>query len=420
MMPAGTADLDATRERDEALGIYVSVPFCRSKCTYCNFASGVYPAGEHGRYVSRMLEELSAAGNWAASAGVELGPRVDTVYLGGGTPSLLEPALLANLFGRIRTEFDIDRNAEITVECAPGQLPDGVLGELTRAGVNRVSLGVQSFVDREASGSGRLHNRATVERDLARIRAVGIDNINVDLIAGLAGQTMASWEDSLDVLIACGVPHASVYMLEVDEDSRLGRELLAGGTRYGAALAPSDDAIAEMYTRAIERLGAAGISQYEISNFSRTGFESRHNLRYWLRRPYLGVGLDASSMLRDRGYFEPGGSGWVMRSTTPAELKAYLEGSASRETTWLSPARRHEEAWFLGLRLNAGVNTQELEREFGRERVEAAMQTAVRLAEDGLVASDDATVRLTARGRLISNEVFQEFLEPQAERPVRA
>ena len=415
-----TAEQDATPERDEVLGIYVSVPFCRSKCTYCNFASGVYPAGEHARYVSRLLEELSAAGEWAASAGAELGRRVDTVYLGGGTPSLLEPALLAKLFECIRAQFDIDPDAEITVECAPGQLPDGVLGALTRAGVNRLSLGVQSFVDREASGSGRLHNRATVEQDLARIRAAGIDNINVDLIAGLAGQTMVSWEDSLDVLIACGVPHASVYMLEVDEDSRLGRELLAGGARYGAALAPSEDAIAEMYTRAIERLSAAGISQYEISNFSHIGFESRHNLRYWLRRPYLGVGLDASSMLRDRGYFESGGNGWVMRSTTPAELKAYLEGSAPRETTWLSPARRHEEAWFLGLRLNSGVNALELEHEFGRERVEAAMRTAERLAEDGLLVSDGATVRLTARGRLISNEVFQEFLETTAERAMRA
>ena len=420
MMPARTADLDTTRERDEALGIYVSVPFCRSKCTYCNFASGVYPAGEHARYVQRLLEEISASGEWAARAGVELGRRVDTVYLGGGTPSLLEPALLARLFECIRSQFDVDPDAEITVECAPGQLPGAVLDALTCVGMNRVSLGVQSFVDREASGSGRLHNRATVERDLVRLRAAGITNINLDLIAGLAGQTMASWDDSLDALIACGVPHASIYMFEVDEDSRLGRELIAGGTRYGAALAPSEDVVAEMYTRAVERLGAAGISQYEISNFSRTGFESRHNLRYWLRRPYLGIGLDASSMLRERGHFESGGDGCVMRSTSGAELKEYLEGASARETTWLSPARQHEEAWFLGLRLNAGVNGVELEREFGRERVEAAMETAKRLADDGLLATDSATLRLTARGRLISNEVFQEFLEMNAERRMRA
>lgn len=419
-----TAAGDRTAERDGALGIYVSVPFCRSKCTYCNFASGVFPAGEHARYVRRLVEELSAAGQWAESAGVVLPRRVDSVYLGGGTPSLLDAQLLARLFECIRAEFEVDADAEITVECAPGQLPDAVLDALVRAGASRVSLGVQSFVDREARGSGRLHDRSTVERDLGRIRSAGITNINVDLIAGLAGQTMASWEDSLDALIASGVPHASIYMLEVDEDSRLGRELLAGGARYGAALAPAEDAVAEMYARAIERLRAAGISQYEISNFSRAGFESRHNLRYWLRRPYLGVGLDSSSMLRARGSFESGGEGYIMRSTSAEELTAYLEGTAAREETWLSPVRRHEEAWFLGLRLNAGVNAAELEREFGRERVEPALETAKRLAEDGLLTVEGETIRLTARGRPISNEVFQQFLETEteseAERPVRA
>ena len=413
-----TAARDKTAERDVALGIYISVPFCRSKCTYCNFASGVFPAGEHTRYVQRLLDELTGAGKWAETAGVELPGRVDTIYLGGGTPSLLEPNLLARLFECVRAEFAVDADAEITVECAPGQLPDMVLDALTGAGVNRVSLGVQSFVDREARGSGRLHDCATVERDLGRIRRAGIANINVDLIAGLAGQTIASWKDSLDTLIASGVPHASIYMLEVDEDSRLGRELLAGGKRYGAALAPADDMVAEMYARAIERLGAAGVAQYEISNFSRVGFESRHNLRYWLRRPYLGVGLDASSMLKARGNFESSGDGYVMRSTLGEELAAYLEGRAAREETRLSLARQHEEAWFLGLRLNAGVNAAELEREFGCERVEAALETAKRLAEDELLTVDGANVRLTARGRLISNEVFEHFLE--TERPVRA
>ena len=408
-----TSARQETTERDGALGIYVSVPFCRSKCTYCNFASGVYPAGEHARYAERLVEELSAAGEWAASAGVELARRVDTVYLGGGTPSLLEPALLARLFDAIRSEFDVHPNAEITVECAPGQLPDAALDVLAGAGVNRVSLGVQSFVDSEARRSGRLHDRATVERDLRRIRQAGIANINVDLIAGLAGQTLPSWENSLDALIGCGIPHASIYMLEVDEGSRLGRELLAGGKRYGAALAPAEEVVAEMYERAIERLGATGICQYEISNFSRAGFESWHNLRYWLRRPYLGVGLDASSMLRVRDDFESSGNGYVMRASTTAELKAYLEGAAPREVTWLSPARQHEEAWFLGLRLNSGVNAAELEREFGRARVEPALEIVKRLAEDGLLVSDGAKVRLTARGRLISNEVFEQFLEAE-------
>ncbi len=393
-------------DHDNALGLYIAVPFCRSKCTYCNFASGVYPAGEHGRYVERLMEDMAVAGAWAGRLGVDLPRRVDSVYLGGGTPSLLEPELLKRLFGAIRAEFDVD--AEITVECAPGQLPEAMLEALVGAGVNRVSLGAQSFVDSEARGSGRLHDRATVEADLRRLHGAGLANVNVDLIAGLAGQTRASWEESLEALIGSGVPHASVYMLEVDEDSRLGRELLAGGARYRAGLVPSDEAIAEMYLRAIERLGEAGVEQYEISNFSRAGCESRHNLRYWRRRPYLGVGLDASSMLREAGETsEP----YVLRSAATADLKAYLDGSEAPETAWLSPARQHEEAWFLGLRLNAGVNVAALEAEFGRERVEPAVQTAERLAEDGLLDWDGGTARLTARGRLLSNEVFQEFLE---------
>ena len=192
--------------------------------------------------------------------GVELPRRVDTVYLGGGTPSLLAPELLARLFAALRSEFEFDRNAEITVECAPGQLADETLAALAAAGVNRVSLGVQSFIDREAHASGRLHSRAIVADDLRRLRAAGIANLNVDLIAGLAGQTFDSWQESLEVLIDSGVPHASVYMLEVDEDSRLGREMLSGGVRYRAGLVPSDDAIAQMYGTAIERLAAAGLA----------------------------------------------------------------------------------------------------------------------------------------------------------------
>jgi oxygen-independent coproporphyrinogen III oxidase len=392
-----------------AVGLYISIPFCRSKCTYCNFSSGVYPAGDHARYVERLVEDLAGARAWAEGAGAELPGRVDTIYLGGGTPSLLEPELLARLFAAIRAGFEIDADAEITMECAPGQIADATLDAMTACGVNRVSLGVQSFVDREAHESGRLHTRAIVEDDLQRLRAAGIANLNLDLIAGLAGQTFASWEESLEALIACDAPHASVYMLEVDEDSRLGRELLAGGARYRAGLVPTDDAIARMYERAIERLEATGLAHYEISNFSRPGFASRHNLRYWQRRPYLGVGLDASSAL----YGEQG----LLRATTTDDLKAYLVGPQSAETTWLSTAQQHEEAWFLGLRLNAGVNLAELEQEFGRDLVRPAIETAERLAADGLLDFDGETARLAARGRLLSNDVFQEFL---AETPVEA
>ena len=480
-----------------ALGLYISIPFCRSKCTYCNFASGVYPASEHERYVGRLIEDIQAASGWAARMDIQLPRRVDTVYLGGGTPTLLAPELLERLFAAMRAEFDLDPEAEITVECAPGQLADEMLAALIRAGVNRVSLGVQSFIDREAAVSGRLHNSATVERDLLRLRAAGIANLSMDLIAGLAGQTFASWEESLEALIGCGAPHASVYMLEVDEDSRLGREVLAHGVRYHADLVPTEDAIAQMYSTAIERLGSAGLAQYEISNFCRPGFASRHNLRYWHRRPYLGLGLDASSMLRAAHDFHPSNQdpllgtpdlkghglsraakepnemaalaaegthaiekafpqglkpivplaqaaawlkpypfnatapasrtcsptaypeGVVLRSTTTDDLAAYLVGAQPVETNWLSPERQHEEAWFLGLRLNAGVDVAALKREFGPAMVAPALEAVGRLVESGLLASDGKTVRLTAQGQLLSNDVFQEFIAPQTKPATR-
>jgi oxygen-independent coproporphyrinogen-3 oxidase len=347
----------------DALGLYVSIPFCRSKCTYCNFASGVYPASEHARYVDRLIEDMQAAGAWAERMGVELPRRVDTVYLGGGTPSLLAPQLLQRLFAAMRLQFNIDPDAEITVECAPGQLADETLAALAACGVNRVSLGVQSFIDREAASSGRLHNRAIVLADVMRLRAARICNLNIDLIAGLPGQTFASWQESLMVMAAladAGVPHASVYMLEVDEDSRLGREMLAHGARYHADLVPTDDAIAQMYSMAIEALRHAGLEQYEISNFCRLGFHSRHNLRYWQRRPYLGLGLDASSMLAFNETDSVDDSR-VLRSTTTDDLKAYLAGAEPVETTVFTRAQQREEAWFLGLRLNAGVDLAAME-----------------------------------------------------------
>ncbi len=395
-------------ETGSALGLYFSVPFCRSKCTYCNFASGVYPAREHARYVERLIQEMRAAKVWAKRMGVEMPRRVDTIYLGGGTPSLLEANLITKLFEAMRAEFDVERDAEITMECAPAQIGDDTLEAMAAAGVKRASLGVQSFVDSEAKNSGRLHTAAVVREDLARLRSAGIVNLNLDLIAGLAGQTRASWEHSINALVDTDVPHASVYMLEVDEESRLGREILAGGARYGAELVPTDEATAQMYELALERLTEAGFAQYEISNFSRAGFRSRHNLRYWERRPYLGLGVDASSMLLTEGEER-----FALRATTTDDLKSFLDGKdgiETAETAWLNADRQHEEAWFLGLRLNEGVDAAAVRAEFGQECAERALEAARRLQENELVELDGERVCLTARGRLLSNEVFQEFL----------
>lgn len=364
---------------------------------------------------------MHQARKWSESLGAHLPRTVDTVYLGGGTPSLLEAGLIDQLFAAIRSEFLLQPDAEITVECAPGQLSDETLAAFVRAGVNRVSFGVQSFIDQEARHSGRLHSRAIVLEDLARLRAAGIVNINLDLIAGLPGQTFASWQESVSTLIATGVPHASVYMLEVDDESRLGRELLAGGARYHADVVPTDDTIARMYEYAIDAFGSAGLGQYEISNFARPGCESRHNLRYWQRRPYLGLGLDASSMLRESD--SPGGTnepGYVLRSTTTDELNAYLDATQPPETAWLSADRQHEEAWFLGLRLNEGVSVSEIRQEFGNLRVARALESVELLIDRGLIVSDGETVRLTSEGRLLSNDVFQEFLETAPAEPQSA
>jgi len=388
---------------DNSLGLYFSIPFCRAKCTYCNFASGVYPASDHGRYVDQLIADLVSAPRWAESMSAELPREVDTVYFGGGTPVLLAPELFTRIFKHIRQTFALAPDAEITIECAPGQLPDATLKAMVEAGVNRVSLGVQSFVDREAQLSGRFHNRAQVLEDLRRLRAAGIDNLSLDLLAGLAEQTLSSWRESLSVLRDAGVPHASVYMLEIDEDSGLGRELISGGGRLSARLVPSDDIIAQMYEDAVAAFAEAGLEQYEISNFARQGCESRHNLRYWQRRPYLGLGLDASSMLRS-------GDGSVLRTTTSDDLTAYLKGETELETAWLGPTQQLEEAWFLGLRRNAGVAIPALCNEFGAAALQPSIAAARRMADDGLLTIVSDTVRLTDRGRLISNDVFAEFL----------
>src|SRR5580658_988419 len=278
--------------------------------------------------------------------GGQFEPEVDSMYLGGGTPTLLESAQLQRIFTAVRDQFSVLPDAEITVECAPGTLTPQVLDGLVSCGVNRVSLGVQSFVDAEAAAVGRLHKRATVLDDIARLRSAGITNLNVDLIAGLPHQTAESWQQSLDETLATGAPHVSVYMLEVDEDSRLGREVMAGGTRYHAHFVPDEDATADFYLAACEQLEAAGIAQYEISNFARAGSESRHNLKYWTRQPYLGFGVDAHSML-----VSTMPQSEAVRFAASDTLEKYVAGSRSLKTL-VSREAAFEESFFLGLRLN--------------------------------------------------------------------
>ncbi len=289
------------------------------------------------------------------------------------------------------------------------RLQSATLESLLRCGANRVSLGVQSFVDQEASAVGRLHKRATVLADIARLRGAGITNINVDLIAGLPHQTRESWEFSLAEASVSGAPHVSVYMLEVDEDSRLGRELLAGGKRYHAHFVPNEEAIADFYVDACDRLQAAGIGQYEISNFAREGFESRHNLKYWTRQPYLGFGSDAHSMLPAVNSDAVNSDIVAVRFANTDSLEEFMAGTPLQRTA-VSRQAALEERFFLGLRLNRGINLQDLSSKFGDEAIANVHAAIAELIEGGLLERREEYLCLTPRGRLLSNEVFERFL----------
>lgn len=355
-------------------GVYISYPFCAQKCTYCNFASGVFPRDQEDRYVEVLSAEVRGyAWEWTP----------ETLYLGGGTPSGMEPEALARVVALVPGR----PWAEATLEAAPGSVTPAKAAAWVRAGIDRVSLGVQSFVTRELARTGRKHTPERVAAEIRLLREAGVRAINIDLIAGLPEQNEAGWELSLDWVAKLEPEHVSVYMLEVDEDSRLGREILAGGTRYGAAEAPSEDQTADLYERAVDRLAALGLRRYEISNFARPGCESRHNLKYWRLEPYVGFGADAHSF---DGHW---------RRQNPDNVADYLAG----RTGECLPAHPEEERFFVGLRLSEGIRPAPEEWARYREPID-------RFVGEGLMETDGGVLRLTGRGILLSNEIFQEFV----------
>lgn len=410
------------------------MPFCRTKCSFCNFASGVFSRAVFDRYVNQVCAEIAASEAIAWELGGRLDCEVDSIYLGGGTPSMLAPDQLARIFQALHENFAIERGAEITVECAPGTITDPILETLCGCGVNRVSMGVQSFVDQECSSVGRLHTRDVTLDDIARLRTLGIGNIGIDLIAGLPHQTEESWDFSLSETLTTGVPHVSVYMLEVDEDSRLGSELLAGGSRYHAHFVPDDDLTADLYLAGCERLERSGVHQYEISNFARSVthgiglHDSRHNLKYWTRQPYLGFGVDAHSMLPADDALTGQGIEAV-RFATPDSLGDYSTSATEAQPivararqllssrTLVDSRAALEETLFLGLRMNRGVAVLEVANRFGPEAVHEVEPIIGELIEGGLLRRDNNRICLTVRGRLLSNEVFGRFLRDVARRP---
>jgi oxygen-independent coproporphyrinogen-3 oxidase len=355
-------------------GVYVSYPFCAQKCTYCNFASGVFPQALESRYLDALRAEI-ARHSWSW--------RPETVYLGGGTPSVMEPDALAAVLGLIPGRPWL----EVTLETAPGSVTPQKARAWADAGIDRVSLGVQSFVQAEIARTGRKHTAEIVAAELDVLRAAGIHKINIDLIAGLSGQTEASWHTSLDWIARLAPDHVSVYMLEVDDESRLGREILAGGTRYGAADRPSGDLTADLYEMAVARLDERGMRRYEISNFAVPGSESRHNMKYWLLEPYAGFGSDAHSF--------DGRLRWQNPETLTEYLGPWHPTSVERNSI--------EERFFVGLRLAKGIRPEPREWQRFDEPIR-------RFVEQGLLETDGGWLRLTSRGVMLSNEVFQEFL----------
>jgi len=354
-------------------GVYISYPFCGQKCTYCNFASGIGRVEVERDYLEALKNEILAA-EWKWTP--------ETVYLGGGTPSRLDPEILSRILRLISGR----PWREATIEAAPGDITfEKVLG-WRASGITRVSLGVQSFIDRELRQTGRRHNAEIVERDVKALREAGIEEINIDLIAGLPFQTPESWSASLDWIERLAPPHVSVYMLEVDEDSRLGQEILRHGGRFGAARVPSEELTAQLYETAVDRLAVIGIARYEISNFARPGHESLHNLKYWRLEPYLGFGSDAHSYDGSKRW-------WNVEQAPDYSVAPRKQIEDAQE----------DERFFVGLRLTAGIELSE--QEWTRWATPIS-----RHLDSGLLERDGAAIRLSRRGVLLSNEVFQDFL----------
>jgi oxygen-independent coproporphyrinogen-3 oxidase len=416
------------------LGIYVQVPFCQTKCTYCNFHTGVVASSRFAPYVEAVCREIRENKAFYSAGSVTLPEEpndavAETIYIGGGTPSLLDPRHLQDILDAIRTNFGLDsecagtgwkksggqpphsklaaseggpygeRIKEVTLEADPETVEAEKVAAWVRAGINRVSFGLQSFADKELIAAGRMHRRADIYRAVPILRDAGIRNISFDLIAGLPHQTKESWRQSLDEMGGLAPEHVSVYLLEIDEGSRLGKELLQGGGKYSAGAVPSEDEMAEFYEMAQEALRAAGYHHYEISNWAKPGFESKHNLKYWRREPYLGFGAGAHSF--------SGTERWANAHDAADYVAAVQGGRLPVEQHEIMTAKSAlEEELFLGLRQLDGIDVARIEREYGV----ALAKRFDPLASAGFVERDGGVVRL-APGRLsVSNEVFVELL----------
>lgn len=360
------------------LGLYIHLPFCRVHCPYCPFVVST-DLSLQDAYTDALLQELDARGE---------GQRVDTIFFGGGTPSRTSEANLARVVARMRERFAIDDDAEFSIEANPEDVTVDSLLFWRTLGVNRVSIGVQSFHDRELSPLGRVHGAARA-REAVKLAVASRVRTSLDLILGLPAQTEASFRETLDVAIAAGVGHLSLYMLDLEEGTALHKHVASGRTTL-----PPDDSVASLYLEAVERLGKAGLEQYEISNFAREGEQCRHNLRYWRREPYLGLGAGAHSFLDER------------RFANTRDVKSYIESPLQTDfAEELGEGERKRETIFLQLRRVSGIDCEDIERLCGQE----GLQWIERGLGDGWLERVGGRVAFTPSGFLLSNEYISQL-----------
>jgi oxygen-independent coproporphyrinogen-3 oxidase len=383
------------------LGIYIHIPFCASICNYCNFNRGLYDEALKSRYVDALLSEIRSP-----NSALHAPHSVDTIFFGGGTPSLLAPADVASIIGAVRDRFDLDPISEITLETNPETVDRNKLEEFSAAGVNRLSFGVQSFQDAELRGLGRIHDAERARMAVRDARAAGYENVSLDLMMWLPGQSVEVWLRNVDALIQADPDHASLYLLELYPNAPLKEEM----ARAGSSLAADDDA-AEMYLQAMDRLDRAGLVQYEISNVARTGRASRHNLKYWTDGEWLGFGCGAHSTLARPAASAAG----IVRWKNVAGTVDYIERVGQHadvvvERRVLTPDERLEEALFTGLRLSAGIDMDVMRVIYGVD-IWARYGEALRpFVDAGRLLREGPRLRLSREGMLVANDVMAVFV----------
>ena len=375
------------------LGLYLHIPFCRAICNYCNFNRGLFDAALKARYVEALAAEIAAADAWSAPA-----PGADTIYFGGGTPSLLEPDEVGRLIEACRARFDVADGAEVTLEANPETVAADRLASYRAAGVNRVSFGVQSFRDDELRRLSRLHDADRAKAALDEARQAGFDNLSLDLMMWLPGQSVDDWLESVDRAIEAGPDHVSLYLLEVYPNAPLREEM----ARARWSQAPDEDA-ETMYLTAMERFETAGYRQYEISNVARPGKRARHNMKYWTDGDWLGFGCGAHST---RG---------GVRSKNVAGTEDYIERvrlgePPAAEVRPLSPAERLGDALFTGLRLTDGIDLPAVAARYGVDVWDRYGADLAVFVDEGLLRREATRLSLTRRGMLLAHEVMTVFV----------